>query len=169
MILCTVGKIDYGRTTFGIQTLKLIEKQIDKYFDNQRVGDDICLIINAMGFSDGIPVLPNTYYYGENILNVEYYNYDDKNFQNKKNMDFIHKRTILNNENIAILRAYFLANKLNTLYPKSKMLIIAKESEEIGPQYRGCDLQIQVVNAFKKQYDELGWGSKKLIDWGWVK
>jgi hypothetical protein len=163
---------EYHKNANAERTLKLVEKEIDKYFLNRKANEDIYLLIWAKGYADGTKVNPNSFYDGNSIYDIEYYYEDDYNFQNPQNVNFIRGATRMKNEYYAVLRAYYIVEHLKIAYPKtdkSQIKIIAEEFKEIGPQNRGCDLQIAIKNAFKNQYDELGWGAMKFIEWGWVK
>ena len=163
---------EYFKNSNAERTLRLLEKEIDRYFLNRKENEDIYLLIWAKGYADGTPVNSNGFYSGNCIYDVEYYFEDDKYFQNKQTVNFINGHTRMENHYYAVLRAYYIVQHLKVMYPNtdnSQIKIIAKEYKEKGPQYRGCDLQIVVKNALMKEYDELGLGAKKFIEWGWVK
>ena len=167
-----LGKYDIYSNPNVRNTLKVIKKEIDKYFLNKK-NENVYLLIWAKGRADNTKVSYNTFYTGKSIEEtIEYYYEDDKCFQNKQTVDFINGLTRMKNEYYAVLRAYYIVKDLQKKYPntdKNQIKIIAKEYNQIGQQFRGCDIQIAVKNAFKNPYDELGFGARKFIEWGWVK
>lgn len=98
------------------------------------------------------------------MYNVKYYRVD--NPYQPQYVDFVYGKTKMKNEYFAVLRAYDVISYLKKKYiiDEKNIELYVEEFSNNGEYYRRCDLSITLENVFMKDYNELSFVSKFLVD-----
>ena len=104
--------------------------------------------IDVCGSADGVKVIYGTKYYGENI-SITYFSTNDNSYKTKI---FINGKTLLTNEDYALLRGYVIKDGIEKYFNelKGKIQLRTKTFKEVGSIYRTSSITIQYNNFFEE-------------------
>lgn len=136
----------------------ILEQKLSHFLDKMEIKTKI------KGIADGVPVIPDAVYKGEEVItSIRYWNVNENAW---KTASFMPDQTKLDNEKIAFLRAYFVSKYIRSLQriKNSSVKISVEEVKEVGPRKAILAIEIKVKNALQDTYNELGFFEKKAFD-----